>query len=136
LYCLAQSVVCSWVEELVDAKDFWVRLEYRVCREIYGLRGDEFGGLWCDGFIPEQFEMVDGRPAMTGLVWMGRGGKHQEAWRFTVLLPEHVIAEADIDWQAIFPVDDLTGWLCLDQKRKVMKVDSSVAYPDRQPGVE
>lgn len=120
----------------MNAEDFWVRLEYRVCREIDGLRGDEFRGLWCDGFIPELLEMVDGRPAMTGRVWMGRGGKHQEQWRFLVLLPEHITAEADIDWQALFPANDVTGWLSLDQARRMMKVDPSVAYPDREPAAQ
>jgi hypothetical protein len=98
----------------VDAKDFWSHLEYRVCREIESLRGDDFRGLWCDGFCPEQFELIDDRAAITGRVWMGRGSREQEDWRFSLILPEGVGEDADVDWNAVLPADDVSGWLSED----------------------
>jgi len=118
----------------MEEKEFWLRLEYRVCREIDGLRTREFRGLWCDGFIPQYFDDSGERPAVRGRVWMGRGGTtHQEQWRFSLLLPENVTSPEEIDWGSILPTEDVTGWLSLDAARRVMKIDSIGAYPDRQP---
>ena len=120
----------------MNASDFWSRLERRVCREIDGLRVDGFRGLWCDGFIPEQFEVLDDRPMITGRVWIGHGRSEQEEWRFSLLLPQGVCEEAHVDWSAALPGDDVTGWLLLDQAQRTMKLDPAAAYPDRQPGEE
>lgn len=117
----------------MTSNDFWSRLEYRVCRELDGLGADEFLGLWCDGFIPERFEMIDDRPVITGRVFMGRGSRDQEEWRFTLLLTQRVCGKADVDWGAALPADDLTGWLSLDQTQRTMKLDLAVSYSDRQP---
>ena len=120
----------------MDAKAFWARLEYRVCREIDGLRIDEYRGLWCDGFIPEQFQLGDGRLGVTGHVWMGRGRRHQEQWRFTLLLPEEVTSEAAVDWAATFPPENVTGWLSLDQTKREMIVNPAAARPEGEPAAQ
>jgi hypothetical protein len=120
----------------VNAKEFWLKLEYRVCSEIDGLRdGRKFRDLWCDGFDPEQLATVNGLPGMTGQVWMGRGASHQEVWQFVLVLPGHVRAEEDVDdWATMLPADDVTGWLWLDEAGRTMKVDPLAARPDRNPG--
>ena len=117
----------------VDAREFWIRLEYRVGLEIDGLRGDDYRGVWCDGFAPEMFQLIGGRPTITGGVWLGKSGYRggQEHWRFSLLLPESIRGEQDIEWAAILPHDDVTGWLWLDQSRRLMKLDPAAAYPDR-----
>jgi hypothetical protein len=122
----------------IDAQEFWSRLEYRVGDEIAGLSGDEFRGVWCDGFIPDTFDITGGQPMVRGRVWLARSGYRgtQEEWRFTLLLPESVRGEEDVDWAAILPPDDVTGWLSLDTSRRVMKVNPAAAYPDRQPATE
>lgn len=117
----------------MDAATFWNHLEYRVCREINGLRTDEHRGLWCDGFIPEDSHFDDGPPRVTGRVWMGRGPRHQEQWRFTLLLPADVTSEADVDWASIFPAEDVTGWLSLDATKREMRIDPTAAKPDCAP---
>lgn len=97
----------------MDDREFWTRLEYRICGEIVGLRGDDCRGVWCDGFDPEMFQIIDGRPTITGGVWLAKSGRQglQERWSFSLLLPERVRSEQDIDWAAMLPRDDVTGWL-------------------------
>jgi len=116
----------------MDAKDFWIRLEYRVCGEIAGLRDKSLRGLWCDGFSPDQFGFLDGRPLITGTVYMMDGPKYpgKGSWRFTLYLPKGTKQEADIDWAGLVPPDDATGWLSLDAQYRKMKVDPTGAYPD------
>lgn len=129
LEVLVVGVAATIVGSIMDAKDFWTHLEYRVCREIDSLRKNEYRGLWCDGFIPEQFEFCDGQPVLTGSVWMGRGGRHQEQWRFVFLLPKGVTSEVDVNWEAIFPAEEVTGWLSLDQVAREMKVNPAEGHP-------
>jgi hypothetical protein len=114
----------------VDAKDFWTYLEYRVCREIDGLRIGQFRGLWCDGFIPEQFELKQGQPVITGRVWMARGGRHQEQWRFTLVLAPGIASEANVDWATMLPAEDVTGWLSIDPNERELSLDPAAAYRD------
>ena len=35
--------------------DYWLRLEFRVCRELAGMEDKALRSLWCDGFIPEVY---------------------------------------------------------------------------------
>jgi len=115
----------------MDERDFWLKLEYRVCREIDGLRSPtpDLKGLWCDGFIPEQFEA--GVPSQyVGRVWMGRGGTHQEQWRFVLLLSNNVQSLHAIDWSTLLPPEDATGWLSLSTADRTTKINPAVARPD------
>lgn len=114
-------------------KDFWLYLEYRVCREIHGLRRTDFGGLWCDGFLPDPLQLTDTAAIVSGRVWMGWGSTKQELWKFSLLLPRSIRTEEDIDWATLLPADDLTGWLSLDKSRRFMKINPIAAYPDLQP---
>lgn len=114
----------------MDVKDFWTQLEFRVCREIDGLPGDDFRGLWCDGFIPDRCEICDGRMVVSGRVWMAWGSV-QHQWVFMLPLPVGATCESDVNWEAILPPEDVTGWLSLDRTRRKMKVDPDAAFPDR-----
>ena len=122
-------------DESVDAKDFWISLEWRVGSEIDCLRCADFRGLWCDGFIPEQFQVLDARPAITGIVWIAKSGNRgwQQRWRFTLLLPQDVRSEEDLKWADLLPPEDVTGWLSLDPLRQTVMVDPLAAYPDPRP---
>lgn len=114
----------------MDEAEFWSKLEYRVCREIDGLRSDEFQDHWCDGFIPKTFD-AGGKPAcIRGRVWIGIGGRHQEAWAFCLVIGDVPSREA-VDWAALLPDDDLTGWLALDAERRLMEIKPRNAHPDR-----
>lgn len=117
----------------MDAQDFWLHLEFRICGEISGLRRTDFWGLWCDGFLPDPIEFTKPRRRIGGTVWMGWGGSTQELWDFSLLLPRKVKSEAEIDWVSLLPPKDVTGWLSLDKARRFMRIDPSASYPDLLP---
>jgi len=42
--------------------DFWVSLEYRLCKEFAELSERRYQYFWCDGFIPSQYLLDGPRP--------------------------------------------------------------------------
>jgi hypothetical protein len=120
--------------ELVDANEFWTKLEYRICREIGSLHVGEFRGLWCDGVIPEGLERFTDRCVVVGRAWMGRGARQQEKWRFEFVLPPGTMELERVNWHSLLPAEDMTGWLELHQSERLMRITPSAAYPDRPLG--
>ena len=104
----------------------------RISRELAGMRQRDLQSWWCDGFIPDAFEVVGERCRMKGKVWMALGQERQELWNFAVSLGLARPRE-QIDWAALLPAEDVTGWLSLDFDTKFMKVNSFVAHPDGEP---
>lgn len=114
--------------------DFWPHLEHRVCREFSGLRDTSLRALWCDGFLRHTLHTdTPLGPRITGHTWLARGGSWQEEWDFTLLLPPQTRTLDDIDWLALLPADDVTGWLALDPPNKTMTINPRAAYPDPPP---
>lgn len=109
--------------------EFWTHLEYRVCREFYGLRDSKYRGLGCDGFIAETFEVEAGCACIRGRAWIQRG-HDQEAWPFTLQIGRGITSRDEIDWARLLPAEDVTGWLSIDLQRKTLKIDPAAAYPD------
>jgi hypothetical protein len=103
----------------------------RVTRELAGMRDRELRSWWCDGFIPEAFEVVGERCRITGKVWMASGPRSQEIWSFAVYLGP-ARSRDGIDWPTVLPADDMTGWLSLDFETKLMKVNPFAWHPDRE----
>ncbi len=95
---------------------------------------------WCDGFIPHCIDPE--RRCVIGNVWMVDGQKQQQ-WEFSLMLgenwrnedvaPHHPnplvtlayapLEQADIDWAALLPAQNLTGWLSMDFKHKHLTLD-------------
>src|SRR4051794_8272972 len=96
------------------------------------MRDDRLRGLWCDGFIPEDFAVVGQRCRISGRAWMAFGQGRQESWRFILHLEPAASREA-IDRAAMLPAEDVTGWLSLDFDTGFMKVDPRGAYADGKP---
>lgn len=114
----------------MDEREYWLRLEYRVCRELDGLRHTEARPYWCDGFEPSRY-VLDGRqPRVIGHVWMGIGPRFQERWGYTLLLDRPVRSAEEIDWSVLLPPEDVTRWLTVDPGRKVVVIEPSAAVPD------
>ena len=113
--------------------DYFGRLEMRVCRELAGVRQQELRGMWCDGFIPEEFAVVGQRCRMTGRVWVAWGGRRQECWTFALLLGGRTLGRDRVDWPAVLPAEDRTGWLSLDFNTKFMTIRPSAQYADSKP---
>ena len=110
-------------------RDFFLDLEFRVCREFIGMRDQALHDVWCDGFIPEEFELVRDRCRMSGRVWIGFGSKRQECWRFILHLGTASDVEC-VDWQSLLPAENVTGWLAMDFQTQFMKVDPMRAVAD------
>jgi hypothetical protein len=78
-----------WRLVTLDKSDYWKRLEFRVCRELAGLRDNSLRGLGCDGFVPEQLHSDQGGARVTGTTWI-MSGRDQEPWRFTLIAGDRV----------------------------------------------
>jgi hypothetical protein len=112
----------------VDEADFWSRLEYRISREFAGFEDRRLRAIWCDGLVADEYEPDGARPCIRGRAWCGPGG--QERWTFTLLLGSAVDDRNTVDWSALLPADDVTGWLIPEPHEETMTIDPSSAYPD------
>ena len=45
-------------------------------------------------------------------------------------------AQGRVNWSALLPPDDVTGWLSLDLDRKAVTIDPRAAYPDPGPSLD
>jgi hypothetical protein len=119
--------------------EFWLRLEYRLCSELYALADKELTGFWCDGLRPDAFDVGSDGAFISGLVWLGRPrrkhgrGGGQEAWRFLLLAGNAVQRREDIRWADLLPADDVTGWLSMDDSNRLLTIRPLAAYPDLTP---
>ena len=114
--------------------DFWVSLEYRLCREFAGMPERRLQFLWCDGLIPGQYLLDDPRPRITGKAWVCNGPRRAE-WEFALLLPRPVWSREEIDWAALLPPEDVTRWMAFDEGRRYIEIEPAVAVPDlTEPG--
>jgi hypothetical protein len=117
----------------VTESEYFGRLEMRICRELQGMREKELREIWCDGFIPEEFSAIGNRSRITGRVWTAFGRKSQECWGFVLNLGLQALDRDEVDWDALMPGENSTGWLSLDFKTKFVKISPLAAYPDRVP---
>jgi len=115
----------------VTESEYFIALEYRVCRELAGMRDKQLRTVWCDGFLSEpQIEISRRHRRITGKVWIGFGGSHQELWDFHLLLGAIMKDPQQIDWSALLPPNDVTGWLSMYFESKLMTLRPCAAYPD------
>jgi hypothetical protein len=106
--------------------DYWVALEYRICREFAGMPENRLRFLWCDGLIPEQYLLEGRSPCITGRAWIGNGPK-QEEWGFTLFLNHPVGSPSEIDWASLLPPENVTRWLAVDPASKRIQIEPSAA---------
>jgi hypothetical protein len=88
--------------------------------------------MWCDGFIPETFEVLNGELLVLGHVWLGWDGKHQEKWGFSLHAGDKATNRAEIDWPGLLPGDDVTGWLSLDWVNHAVVVRPLDSRPEQK----
>ncbi len=113
--------------------DFWVSLEYRICREFQGMREDRLRRWWCDGFIPWQYDMDRPAPTISGKAWLCEGPDQCE-WDFVLRLPRPAASPADVDWASLLPPEEMTRWLAVDWEQKKVTITPADAVPDRVTG--
>ena len=54
------------------------------------MESSELRGLWCDGFLPEQYDVDSEHPSIRGDVWIAKGRRTMEKWVFTLFLGKPV----------------------------------------------
>lgn len=113
----------------MNESDYWVSLEFRVCREFAGMPENHLRFLWCDGFIPEQYLLNALSPHITGRAWICNGSR-QEEWFFTLFLNQALESPQEIEWQKLLPPEDVTRWLAIDLPGKRIQVEPSAAVAD------
>jgi hypothetical protein len=104
-------------------RQFWTTLEFRVCDEMRRLPVPRKLGLWCDGFIPENY-IFDRMPNyITGVVWIGTGPRGQEKWKFVLMLPSSLSSPSDIAWSELLPAPEASGWLIVATEKKELEIE-------------
>jgi hypothetical protein len=109
-------------------KDFWVALEYRICREFAGFEDGSLRWLGCDGLMPEEYDLDADEPRIRGTARCGQSG--QELWGFTLLIGPGATSPRNIDWSSLLPPEDVTGWLSPHLRERRLVIDPGSAYPD------
>jgi hypothetical protein len=109
-------------------RDFWIALEYRICREFEGFEDRTLRNLGCDGLLPEEYDLHVDEPCIRGTARCGPSG--QELWGFTLLIGSGATSPATIDWSSLLPPDDVTGWLSPHLREQRIVIDPRSAYPD------
>jgi len=112
----------------MDEKKFWLDLEWRVCRELAGMRDNRLRSLWCDGFSPESYLLNGVNPRITGKVWMAGGPDSQ--WDFTLVLRQPVASRDTVQWSTLLPAEDVTYWLSVDPENMCIEIDLASAISD------
>jgi hypothetical protein len=112
--------------------DYWVALEFRVCREFAGTPANHLRFLWCDGFLPEQYTVGGPSPCIKGRVCIANG-RTQDKWEFTLFLNHSVGSPSEIDWASLLPPENVTGWLAIDWPGKRIQIEPSAAVADAAP---
>jgi hypothetical protein len=113
----------------VDEREYWSSLEFRVCRELDGMRRKHRGTLWCDGFAPGAYFLSDPIPRIEGITWIGYDANTDE-WRFTLYLTRPVATRDDIEWDSLLPAENVTCWLAIDEPGRRLQIEPSAAVPD------
>jgi hypothetical protein len=68
--------------------DFWTALEYRISSEFSGFDDEDLRRYWCDGLIPDEYDLTAEQPCIRGRAFCGHDG--QQRWRFTLLIRTRV----------------------------------------------
>ncbi|MBX3359659.1 MAG: hypothetical protein KF745_14665 [Phycisphaeraceae bacterium] len=109
---------------------FWVHLEFRLCREFQGLPERRYQYFWCDGIDPEQYTLDAPSPRISGRATICNGPMQSWTWTFVLLLPRPVSSRDAIEWASLLPPENMTCWMSFDEDKQSLEIDPSVAKPD------
>jgi hypothetical protein len=115
----------------VDEPEFWTRLEYRISAELARSAERGLRYYWCDGLVPDGYDLDGAEPRISGLAWCGPSG--QEPWRFTLLTGRQATSRDQVNWLALLPGDRLAGWLRPDPQNKTLRIDPLSGHDDLPP---
>jgi hypothetical protein len=113
--------------------EFWIELEFRICRELSGMSDAVLRLMCCDGIGGDfvrfpTYKTRGGQAYLYGTIYIGKTG--QTAMEFRMALPHNITSKDDIVWSKLMPPEDMTAWLSVDySKRKLVMIDLSRAEP-------
>lgn len=110
-------------------KDYWVALEFRVCAEMDGIEECQEKGLWCDGFLPCDYQLDSLEPSVRGRAWICLG-EQQQSWEFKLELPPGTRDQNSIDWEYLIPPPSVTQWMSLDFEARRIDLNPMAAVPN------
>jgi hypothetical protein len=113
----------------MNEDEYWLALEFRVCREFAGMPENHLRFHWCDGFSPQQYQLEGPFACITGRAWICDGPK-QEEWDFTLLLKPPASSQSEIDWSSLLPPENVSQWLAVDLALKRIEIEPSAAVID------
>jgi hypothetical protein len=113
---------------LLKEDEFWTSLEFRVTRELSGMPRKHLGALWCDGIAPGIYWLSDEPHRIEGDAWIGY--EDTNVWRFTLFLPKPVRSREEIEWSSLLPPENVTRWLAIDERRRILQIEPAAAVPD------
>ena len=113
----------------MDEKEYWPRLEYRICAEFAGFADKHLRYYWCDGLIPDDYDLGAEDPCIRGRAWCG-SAPAEELWSFTLLVGHAANSAEEIDWSTLLPEGHMTGWLGPDMHCKTLRIDPLSAYEE------
>jgi hypothetical protein len=59
----------------MEETEFWQRLEVRVGAEFAGFADRQLPYHWCDGLVPEEYDLAGTEPQIRGVAWCGPSGQ-------------------------------------------------------------
>ena len=102
-------------------RQFWAILARRVSREMQKHPTCKQHRLWCDGLLGERY-FLDSEPRrITGVAWID-SGRHQEEWKFSVILPLSASGAADIIWSELAPGSEVDGSFVIAPEKKEIEI--------------
>jgi hypothetical protein len=113
----------------MSESEYWIRLEFRVCREFGGMPEKHLRFLWCDGFMPVKYLLAGPSACIKGQAWICNGPR-QEQFDFTLFLNHPVGSPSEIDWPSLLPPENATRWLAVDLPGKRIEIEPLVSIPD------
>lgn len=103
-------------------EEFWVKLEYRISRELDAFK-DWKRWFAIDGFLPIEYSHDQESPTISGETWVLGCPDKLSKWRFTFCLPEREDKLESINWEALLPAEGAKGWFDLGRGNHHLTID-------------
>lgn len=87
----------------MDEHEFWQGLEFRICAEFAGLTDQRLRYYWCDGLIPEGYDLASAEPASAAPPTAGNAANQPGA--VAVHRGPRPAGAPQINWPALLPRD-------------------------------
>ena len=89
--------------------EFWIGLEFRICRELSGMSDAVLRLMSCDGICGDfvrfpKYETREGHAYLYGTIYLGKAG--QTAMEFRMTLPDNIASKDDIVWSTLMPPEE------------------------------